>query len=270
MHPLNATNPEECIIIMNFAMDSEQVAVTFPINDYMEWLLAFDHHRDALQWNKRVLQYLQQDDPYGPRRWVLKTPYYLTMMDDIRKVHPNAKIIHTHRSPEQSILSVSSVIAKLHSIVTDDIDLHRIGAQQASIHEKMVRKALTARRKWAEKAFDPESSFRVVDVHLQDLQKDPVGTVKMIYNSLFATDLDAEAEVLMHQWLEQNTRKRHGIHHVDPADFGLDSRVMNSNVFREYTDTFGARGAAPLKDDKERGKVANHDESRRKPAHREL
>jgi len=260
MHPLEATNPEECIIIMNYAMDSEQVAVTYPIHEYMTWLLGFDHHKDVLRWNKRVLQHLQYADPYGPRRWVVKTPYYLTMLDDIRSVYPNAKIIHTHRDPAESILSVSSVISKLQGIVTDDIDLQRIGAQQKAIHETMVEKALQVRKKWAEENIgaNSNSEFRVVDVHLKDLQRSPVKTVKMIYKALFDTALAPETALMMQGWLKQNPRTKHGTHEPTMSEFGLEN-IMKSKVFSEYVDVFGAKGAASLSKEQEQQKMLNHE-----------
>jgi len=245
MHPINATIPEECIIIMNYVFDSEQVTDTYPIHEFLEYLVGFEHHKDALRWNKRVLQYLERFDPYGPRRWVLKTPYYLTMMDDIRAVYPNAKIIHTHRDPEQSIISVSSVVAKMHSIVTDEIDLKQIGSQQAAVRETMLKKALDVRKKWAEEDVDEESSFRIVDVHLQDLQNDPIGAVNFIYKRLFDTGLKPEVAELMREWLDQNPRTKHGKHLPKINEFGLEGRV-NSKVFEEYREMFGVRSAAPL------------------------
>ena len=262
MHPVEATNPEECIIIMNYIMDSEQVAVTYPIHEYMQWLLGFDHHVKALEWNRRVLHYLQEDDPYGPRRWVVKTPYYLAMMDDIRKVFPNAKIIQTHRDPAQSVLSISSVIAKLHGIVTNDIDLYRIGSQQAEIHEIMIDKALQVRKQWAEEAKnlgteESTGSFRVVDMHLEDLQKDPIETVNNIYTALFDTKLSPEAASLMMNWLEENPRTKHGTHRPTMDEFRLEGR-MDSDIFADYRRAFGAKGAAPLSNDKDRS-ASNQD-----------
>ena len=257
MHPLEATIPEECIIIMNYIMDSEQLAVTYPIHEYMQWLLQLDNHVKALEWNRRVLRYLQRKDPYGPRQWVVKTPYYLAMLDDIRKVYPNAKIIHTHRDPAQSILSVSSVVAKLHGIVTNDIDLNRIGLQQAEIHETMVNRAMKVRKEWAEKAEqDGEAKlngdFRVVDIHLSDLQKDPIGTVNRIYKALFNTEISAEAADLMENWLQKNPRTKHGTHRPTMQEFGLERR-MNSDIYDAYRRAFGAKGAAPMNNLKQTG-----------------
>mmetsp|Transcript_26193 Transcript_26193/g.75642 ORF Transcript_26193/g.75642 Transcript_26193/m.75642 type:complete len:520 (-) Transcript_26193:40-1599(-) len=274
MHPVEATNPEECIIIMNYIMDSEQVAVTYPIHEYLQWLLGFDNHVKALEWNRRVLQYLQQDDPYGPRRWVVKTPYYLAMMDDIRKVFPNAKIIHTHRDPAQSVLSVSSVIAKLHGIVTNDIDLHRIGSQQAEIHEIMVDEALQVRRRWAEEAEnhgeeESNRSFRIIDMHLEDLQKDPIETVNNIYKSLFDAEVSPGAADLMRKWLEENPRTKHGTHRPTMDEFGLEGR-MESDIFEAYRRAFGAKGAAPLPNDKDKGAGQEQAASNQDTEHGEL
>ena len=273
MHPLEATTPEECIIIMNYVMDSEQVAVTYPIHEYMQWLLKLDSHVKALKWNRRVLRHLQRDDPHGPRQWVVKTPYYLAMMDDIRKVFPNAKIIHTHRDPAQSILSVSSVVAKLHGIVTNDIDLNRIGSRQAEIHEVMVEKALKVRKQWAEEAeqdgeAESNCGFRVLDMHLEDLQKDPIGTVNNIYKGLFGAELSPEAAGLMKNWLKENPRTKHGTHRPTMQEFGLEGR-MNSDIYEAYRRAFGAKGAAPIDNLKETGQE-QRDTSGQKTAGDEL
>ena len=106
----------------------------------------------------------------------------------------------------------------------------------------MLQKAITVRRKWAREDPNSKSSFRIVDVHLQDLQRDPVQTVNKIYNTLFDTDLDTGAVALMRQWLEQNPRTKHGTHRPALADFGLEGR-MDSGISREYGQMFGAKMA---------------------------
>lgn len=244
IHPMNATAPEECLIVLNYAMDSEQVALTYPIHDYMQYLLGYDHHLDALQLHKKVLQHLQQDDLYGPRRWVLKTPYYLAMLDDIRAVHPNAKVIHTHRDPQQSMVSTSSLIAKLHSVVSDDIDLFRIASEQVQIYEQMAEMALRVRKKWDFSIQEEEDSFRVIDVHLQDLQENAIETVQMIYKSLFDSELENDTKRLMQEWLERNPRK---IRNPTTFHFGLERLVETSTIFRDYRDAFSTKGTASKK-----------------------
>jgi len=271
LHPMDPTFPEECIIIMNMAMDSEQVAITYPIHEYMEWLLEMEHHKDVLMWNKRVLQHLQQDDSYGPRRWILKTPYYLTMMDDIRKIHPNAKIVHTHREPNESIPSTSSLIAKVHSIVTDDIDLNRIGAQQAKMHEIMLDKAMTVRTQWAadqsgnNKHEDKPSSFAIVDVQLQDLQRDPIATIDKIYWALFDIPLDPSVAVTMTEWLKRNPRKPHGIQRPIPSDFGLEETLRDSPVYSKYRDLYSTKKAAAYEEAHSNGNDNAHSSTQNPP-----
>ena len=262
MHPLNATNPEECIVSLNYVLDSQQMDVTYPAHSYMRHLLSMeDNHEDSLRFHRRVLQYLQQDDPHGPRRWVLKTPYFLVMLDGIRSVYPNAKIIHMHRDPLQSVLSTSSVVTKTLGVVTDDIDPRRIGAHQALVHEEILRRAIKVRRKWHKKDKDRDeggeedglgrdqtsSSFRVADAHLRDLQQDPVGTIDRIYRELFGEGLSTEAVRLMREWLRDNPRNKHGLHRPKMEDFGLDSgRMVESAVFSTYRSMFQVQGAATI------------------------
>ena len=55
----------------------------------------------------------------------------------------------------------------------------------------------------------------------------------------------------MRTWLEENPRTKHGTHRPTMDEFHLEGR-MDSDIFESYRRAFGAKGAVPLSNDKER------------------
>jgi hypothetical protein len=122
MHPIAATQAEECTVLLSHSMDSVQFEAMFPVSGYARWLYTLPRHRRAMQWHKRVLQWLQGPDT---RQWLLKSPYFFPLLEDVRETYPDARIIHTHREPTEVFASTSSLMAKLYVSRTDAVALLR-------------------------------------------------------------------------------------------------------------------------------------------------
>ena len=174
---------------------------------------------------------------------VLKTPYYLALLDDIRATYPDALIIHTHRNPDQVLGSAASVHTKTFGIVSDDINLHTIGQEQVELQRAFLTKAMATRKKWKQQKIDTKTGFNVIDIHLQDLQQDTIGTVRQIFTKLLQRDLTKEGEEKMQQWLVKNKRDKHGRHKFSMKDFNIDY-VKDDTFFQEYASFFNTKDAA--------------------------
>ena len=205
--------------------------------------------RHAFAWHKRLLQYLQLRKEaadlrvFGAqkkkKRWLLKTPMYLGMLEDIAIHYPDALVIQTHRSPTEFLGSVASVHAKMWGAASDHIDLHGIGKQQAVLAKNMINHGMKTRAEWDATGL----GLKVVDVHLSELKKDPMNVVAMVYNEL-GMEFSVEAEVAMRKWL--GTRQvRHGGHKFTLEDFGLtEQQVLDDPVFKRYCNEYGVEGCA--------------------------
>ena len=276
-HPIFATRPEECLLAMSQTFDSQQFAATYNVPSYMKWLLHLDNHRRSMRWHRRSLGTLQ--GPRDGRRWVFKSPYYLALLDDIRSVYPDAVVIQTHRDPSEVLASSASVHAKTYGVVSDDLDLKQIGQQQVENYRTLISRATATRAAWKrqeetdrnsnsnsnndntiEEAASPTASttatathspWTVLDVHLADLQKDPVGTAAALAKIIFdegafstadeAAVVEAEATAAFTRWAANNGRGKHGRHTHSQATFGID--VAGDPAFAEYAKMFNVRAA---------------------------
>lgn len=251
-HPVHSMRPEECILTLASTFDSQQYSATYPVNSYNEWIHNHNNHTYAMEWHKNILQTLQSSVTLSyPKetktQWVLKTPYFLTLLDDIRSTYPDALIIHTHRNPEQVLASAASVHTKTFGIVSDNINLKRIGQEQIEMQRIFLSKAMKTREKWTREKEkygfpDVKTGFNVIDVHLRDLQEDTIGQVRGIFNDLLGRELTVEGEKLMKNWLKVNKREKHGRHQFKKDDFGID--VKGDLFFEKYAKQFQSKNAA--------------------------
>lgn len=251
LHPMSATMAEECVVTMAHEFSSQLFEATANVSSYVTWLLAKPSHAHVMRWHKRLLRHLQRDerlhgrgtgDKHGARasearQWVLKTPWYLPLLDELPAPYPDALVIHTHRAPAAVVASSASVHAKTFGAGSDHINLEAIGAQQLRMTEDVLSRGLEVRRRW--KAAGAESTPRVADVQLEALKADALGTVAQIYAQL-GLELTAEARASMEAWLREK-EVRHGGHKAQLETFGLSAKAImkGSHVFRQYCEDYG-------------------------------
>ena len=190
-----------------------------------------------------MLQHLQLMAGSAVRRWVLKTPWFLHILDSLRAEYPDAVVIQTHRPPHAFVGSSASLHAKTYGAASDGIDLRAIGSGQLALLEEMTARGMAVREAWSR---EPDGSApRAVDVQLDDLKADPLGTVAQLYTSM-GMELTYEARAGMEGWLASK-QVRHGRHKVELADFGLSRAAVDGRpAFREYCRRFGVRGCAAV------------------------
>jgi hypothetical protein len=256
-HPIFARRPEECILTMASTFDSQQFAATYNIPSYTRKVLVEpEEHGRAMRWHRRVMETIAQgctadrdQQQAEETRWILKTPYFLALLDDVRRAYPDATIVHTHRDPAEVLASSASVHAKTYGVVSDRLDLHEIGRQQVDMQRHFLSKAMATRERWraAAAAADEENKtdFRVVDIHLRDLQSDPMKAVRRLYAEM-GDVLTPEAVAAMTQWLARNERTKHGKHKVEKSDFGLADDMAGDPVFEKYSALFKTKQATKI------------------------
>jgi hypothetical protein len=78
---------------------------------------------------------------------------------------------------------------------------------------------------------------RFLDVHHVDLVRDPLGTIRRVYEFL-GLELDHKTELVMKDWQATNRSGAHGTHEYHPADFGLSAEQIHSD-YDFYIEHFG-------------------------------
>ncbi len=229
MHPMSATQPEECVAVFTQCFRSEQLQVQFNVPSYQAWVDEADM-RSTYEYHRRFLQHVQSGGVCG-ERWVLKSPAHLNKLDTLLEVYPDARIIHTHRDPIKVCASVASLTAMLRGASTDRIDLHEIGRQQLEWWAKLVNQSLSQRKRFAERG------DQFFDVQMRETVADPLDVVRRMYAHFGYSLSDGLAEK-MRAFMRANPRERHGAHTYTPEDFGIDS-VRDRELFAEYIEHFG-------------------------------
>lgn len=229
MHPMSATQPEECVAVFTQCFMSEQLQVQFDVPSYQAWLDDADM-RSTYEYHRRFLQHAQSGGVRGGR-WVLKSPAHLHQIETLLEVYPDARIVHTHRDPIKVCASLASLTAMLRGAGTDHIDLHELGRQQLDWWAKLVNVALEQRKRLANR------SDQFFDVKLRETVSDPIDVVRRVY-AHFGFELSDEVDARMRNFMQNNPRDKHGAHTYTPQDFGIDPG-RDREPFEEYIEYFG-------------------------------
>jgi hypothetical protein len=215
IHLYEAESPEECNNLFAHAFAAGMLGFMFDVPRYVEWLGRRDHAADY-RYVRRQLQLL------GWRcrgdHWVLKSPAHLFALDALLAAFPDACIVQAHRDPIHAIPSACSLAACFRGIVSDRVDLGRLGTEIAEVMAIGLERAIEVRA-----SSDPA---RFLDVHYPSLVADPIGTIRSLYHA-FDYPMTIEFERRMGCWLAQNPQHRQGVHRYRLEQFGLGADEVN-------------------------------------------
>ena len=128
----------------------------------------------------------------------------------------------------RAVASFFSMMCHAYGVFSDDVDPREVGRRWLRKDAYMVERALAARRELGDDAF--------LDVHYEDLMKDPEGQMRRIYEFLGRPFADAAA-ARVRAWLAANPQHKHGRHRYDLAHFGLE-RAEVDRAFADYRERF--------------------------------
>jgi hypothetical protein len=225
MVPLSATGPTECLAVLAYDFRSSTFEGMARVPTYSEWLLQCDME-PGYRYHRRVLKLLQWHCP--PTKWWLRTPAHMLAIDALDRVYPDARFVMTHRDVSSVIPSVASLTTTLAGMSTDVPDAAHFGAQAMTTWETALRRAIAFR--------DDGREDRFVDIGFRDVQSDPIGSMRGLYETL-GEDLSPEAEANMAAWWAANSGESRGAHRYQAEDFGLDVEGIQER-FRFYSDRF--------------------------------
>ncbi|MEY2424140.1 MAG: hypothetical protein QOI95_4207 [Acidimicrobiaceae bacterium] len=221
-----ATSPSETLDLTGMSFRAFQAEGQAHVPSYEAFLLSCDM-TGAYEFQRKVQQLLQWRCP--PARWAWKNPPDLLSLPAVRAVFPDATFIWTHRDPFAAMSSVCSLIAVVRSFGTDEVDGAALGPRQTDLWAEAADRGLAAREQFGDEAF--------VDVWMDDLVRDPIGTMGQLYDRL-RWPLTAHAESAMRAWLAGNPQHGRGGHDPSPAEFGLDEGAVRER-FASYLRRFG-------------------------------
>jgi hypothetical protein len=226
IHPMHPTHPEECTILLMNTFICGAFRLYGPTDRYANWYGSVDKgpaYRDY----RRQLQLLQYHDP--GKRWILKAPEHKNNLDFLLPVFPDACIVQTHRDPLKVVPSACSLLATMRGVMSDRLDLHRIGRNFVQSQPGMLARVDQVR--------ETADTAQFFDVHFNELMQDPIGAVRRIYEYFDLPYTDV-FECRMQKWLTENHRGKHGRHRYSLEQFGLEPGQVRER-FADYCRRYG-------------------------------
>lgn len=221
IHPMFAGEPDECRFALDQSFWSPSNAVTARVPNYVEWCIgskavyAYRHYR-------RVLSLIAAGDR---RRWVLKDPQHLWGLDALLEVFPDACIVYTHRDPVAAMTSMASLVYELRRLREPNLVADTHAKEELAIWGRALSKAEDVR--------DRHDPSRFCDVHIDELQADPMATAERIYR-YFDIPVTDETRRCWRKFVDADPRAGHGVHHYKTEDFGFTTDDVHEKTARYY------------------------------------
>jgi hypothetical protein len=135
-----------------------------------------------------------------------------------------------HRDPLEVAASLTSLTVALYAAFSEGVDACAVGRDLVESLHSGLERYFRARDR------DAARQDRFLDIRYGDLTRDPIGTVRRIYDR-FAIPLTPQAEARMRAFLAENPQAKHGVHRYSLAQFGID-REAEARRFQSYRDRF--------------------------------
>ena len=167
------------------------------------------------------------DEP--AKTWLLKNPTHLLRMETLLSVFPDARIIHTHRDPVASVVSMCRLLAAFRGDPRPGSAAARaIGPRQLHVYKRAVEHTMAVRQKFPDQFYD---------VYQKSFRAKPMEVVRGIYE-FFDLELGSEAEAGMHRWITEQPAPPRNEQPEVAEDFGLTEEQIRSE-FALYAKRYG-------------------------------
>lgn len=223
IHELRADLPVECITITAPSFAGSHWSMV--LDDPGEWMPdpTFD-----FAFHKAVLQSVQHGKP--AKQWLLKTPAYIFMLDDLLATYPDASVVFSHRDTARTMPSTVSTTAMVRWIRSDNLDVPGLAelvnlifsAGLNTIAERHVAGSL------------PAASGHV---RFTELMSGPVDAIAAAYDGI-GRDFSAEHRAAVVGYLKNKPRGKHGRHDYTAEEWGFDANTLREGT-ATYLSTFG-------------------------------
>src|SRR5207248_1801274 len=191
------------------------------VPSYRAWFFRQDL-RPAYEYHRRFLQHLQFRRAAG--RWILKAPTHMFAIPALLSVYSDARFVQTHRTPVDTMASVSSLVTILRSAFSDAVDPFVICREAIQYWSTTMDRFLCERERLADD--------RMCDVEYDAICRDPVAAVGQIYDH-FGWSLSRETEERMRMLLAVRAKKQSENHRYHLSQFGSSADEVLT-AFEQY------------------------------------
>lgn len=230
MHENSGFLPNECIYLTLPEFLSVHWSGNHVVPSYEKHLTATDE-RIAYRYHRRFLQSLQSAG--GSRRWLLKAPSHIFTLRELFDVYPDARIIRTHRDPLKTLPSAISLMGTIKWIRCENVDMSAAPALVPGGFAYIFQKEI----EWRQSGALPDDRF--VDVHFDDVVRDPVGTVGQVYERL-GWEYTDDAKQRIDDYAKSKPKGSKGEHRYSLSEVGLDAAAERER-FAFYTKHYVVR-----------------------------
>jgi len=226
IHFLDARRPDECHRLTGNAFRSMVYSMRYRVPSYGAWLAGQDLS-DAYAFHREQLRAILWRRDGG--RFVGKDPFHLWSLGALHSAYPDARYVHLHRDPAQTVPSTASLCAALRVARSDLLDPVEIGRQWLAEIDRGLSLAAAARS-------GPLAGAPVLDVRYRDLVADPIRALGAVLDFL-GEPMTGVAERRMRAYLEASDSHRPGGHRYTAEEFGLSGAAL-SRRYTDYRDTY--------------------------------
>jgi hypothetical protein len=218
VHPVRVAEPDECRFIFDHTFWSPAMAALGAFGEYSDWLTSCDAH-SIYAYHRKVLGLIAGGDT---RRWLLKDPTtHPFVMQTLVDTYPDACIVYTHRDPVTAMSSVSSMIYSMRKLREPGLTTEQNGRDQMALLGPAAAKTEAVLSK-----LPPD---RVIDLHIKELEGDPVGSAEKIYRHFRLPVTDAARQAWTHH-ANTDARSGHGGHSHKLESAGLSASEVYASV----------------------------------------
>jgi len=216
--------------LLTAGLPSPYRRMAFPNNppvdlDYLDFKGVPDD--DVAQWLGALRSFLLAVSTATGRPLIIKSPTHTGRVAWLAKEFPDAKFIHITRDPRDLFPSTCRLWRGLDEVQA----LHTPNHQQL---ESYVVQCLQRMYAAFHQQRDSIDATRMVDIRYEDLTRDPVQTLRHIYETLRLSDFGS-VEPTLQQWVDQEHRQyKRNQHQLAP-----ETESMIREAWHEYFQRYG-------------------------------
>ena len=184
--------------------------------DYDKMLLNVGDTRNAFhlyEYHKLQLQLLGYGHDMKNKRYLLKTPYHLLMLESLLQVYPDAEFIFTHRDITQTIPSFVSLIRHLGQPAGARVDNNFI-KRNIAVYRSLLERGISSMEKI-------KNTNPLYFLDYAKFVEDPLREIRKLYD-YFHLNLSADAEQKMVDYMDNDQKKKtHAKHKYTIQEFNL-------------------------------------------------
>jgi omega-hydroxy-beta-dihydromenaquinone-9 sulfotransferase len=221
---------EDEFALMNLGAPTPYLRLLFPRNEfpYQNTLTSEGFSEEELERWKYLFDWFLKALTYKKNKpLILKSPPHTGRLGILKAMYPDAKFVHIVRDPRKVFPSTMKLWNAL-----DQVQSLQVGEYQQRLKEFVFRSLQTMYASF-EKGREGIPDEQMIDVHYEDLAKDPVSVVRQIYDQLSLGDFEKIKPLLENRTQQEKEYKTNKF----GADAKEEAEVMSE--WRDYAVRYG-------------------------------